>query len=174
MREPALLGKVIVNRIFVYLAVAILCGCGDKEEAPASVPTLAREGPTEVEMVAAMEAHYTTAILAHDALIEGGRLRLRPVLMTAVTTILGLVPLTTGVSVNFKGMFQGDFDRILILGGDSSAWWGPMGTAVIWGLTVATFLTLVVVPVMYASVDGTKRFFANLFWHWPTRPFRRA
>ncbi len=109
----------------------------------------------------------------YDAIVEAGRTRFRPVVLTAVTTILGLVPLTTGFSINFGRLFAGEFSRAFVLGGDSSAWWGPMGTAVIWGLAVATFLTLVVVPVMYASIDPVKAFFRLILWELPTRPFRR-
>ena len=82
-----------------------------------------------------------------DAIIQGGVTRLRPVLLTAMTTILGLIPLTTGFSFNFMTM-------TLEVGGESSQWWGPMGVAVIFGLTFATVLTLIVLPVMYDFVSG--------------------
>ena len=82
-----------------------------------------------------------------DAIIQGGVTRLRPVLLTAMTTILGLNPLTTGFSFNFMTM-------TLEVGGESSQWWGPMGVAVIFGLTFATVLTLIVLPVMYDFVSG--------------------
>lgn len=88
-----------------------------------------------------------------DAIIEAGRTRFRPVVLTAVTTILGLVPLTTGLSIDFARLFRGEWSYVVVVGGESSQWWGPMGVAVIWGLAVATFLTLVVVPVLYSSID---------------------
>jgi len=88
-----------------------------------------------------------------DAIVEAGRTRFRPVVLTAVTTILGLIPLTMGISINFGHLFRGDLAHAFIIGGSSSQWWGPMGTAVIWGLAVATFLTLVVVPVLYSVID---------------------
>ena len=81
-----------------------------------------------------------------EAILQGGVTRLRPVLLTAITTILGLIPLTTGISFNF-------FTMTLEVGGESSQWWGPMGVAVIFGLAFATVLTLVVVPVMYDFVS---------------------
>lgn len=81
-----------------------------------------------------------------EAIIEGGKVRLRPVILTAITTILGLIPLTTGLNFDLRNF---RFD----IGGESSQWWGPMGVAVIFGLAIATFLTLVVVPVFYYIFD---------------------
>jgi len=100
-----------------------------------------------------------------EAIMLAGQTRFRPVILTAVTTVLGLIPLTTGLAVDFSALFHGHFSRVLIVGGESSQWWGPMGVAVIWGLTVATFLTLVVVPVMYSTLEPVKAALG--------RPFRR-
>lgn len=76
-----------------------------------------------------------------EALERAGAVRFRPVMLTAITTILGLVPMATGVSFDFKKL-------VLDIGSESSQWWGPMAVAVIFGLGVATLLTLVVVPVL--------------------------
>ncbi len=92
-----------------------------------------------------------------EAIIYAGETRFRPVILTAITTILGLIPLTTGTSMDFGAPFRGDWAGILVTGSDSSQYWGPMGVAVIWGLAVATFLTLVVVPVMYSTLEPIKR-----------------
>jgi len=102
----------------------------------------------------------------HEAIIHAGMTRFRPVVLTAVTTILGLIPLTTGFSVDFDALVHARFAEVLIIGGESSQWWGPMGVAVIWGLAVATFLTLVVVPVMYSTLEPIKRFFYMLLIGW--------
>jgi multidrug efflux pump subunit AcrB len=91
-----------------------------------------------------------------EAIVHAGTTRFRPVVLTAVTTILGLIPLTTGFSLDFGKLFDGELDRFVVIGSESSQWWGPMGIAVIWGLAVATFLTLIVVPVMYASLESMK------------------
>ncbi|GAB7080819.1 efflux RND transporter permease subunit [Megalodesulfovibrio paquesii] len=77
----------------------------------------------------------------HEALIRTGMTRFRPVLLTAVTTMLGLLPMAAGVSYDFLNL-QWD------IGGESAQWWGPMAVAVLFGLLVATFLTLVLVPVL--------------------------
>ncbi|MFO7608366.1 MAG: efflux RND transporter permease subunit [Candidatus Krumholzibacteriia bacterium] len=94
----------------------------------------------------------------HEAILRAGETRFRPVVLTAITTILGLIPLTTGLSLDFAALAGGRLGEVLIVGGESSQWWGPMGVAVIWGLAVATFLTLVVVPVMYSTLEPIKRF----------------
>ena len=77
-----------------------------------------------------------------ELVIATGMRRLRPVLLTAVTTILGLVPLSTGIEFDFRSF-------AFTSGGESSQWWRSMGVAVIFGLSFATFLTLVLVPVLY-------------------------
>ena len=83
-----------------------------------------------------------------ESIIEGGATRLRPVLLTAITTVLGLIPLAIGFNINFF-TFISELDPKIFIGGDNTAIWGPMAWTVIYGLIFATFLTLVVVPVMY-------------------------
>jgi multidrug efflux pump subunit AcrB len=83
-----------------------------------------------------------------EALVEAGRTRLRPVILTAVTTVLGLIPLAIGLNFNFFTLYT-RFDPQVTMGGESVAFWGPMSWTVIFGLTFATFLTLLLSPVMY-------------------------
>lgn len=87
-----------------------------------------------------------------ESIIQGGKTRLRPVLLTAITTVLGLIPLAIGMNINFATMLS-EFDPQFYIGGDNATFWGPMAWTVIFGLTFATFLTLVIVPVMYLLAD---------------------
>ena len=98
----------------------------------------------------------------HEALVRGGRTRLRPVILTAVTTALGLVPLAIGLNFDFFGLY-GSLEPDLFWGGEDAAWWGPMAVAVIAGIIFATFLTLVVVPVLYSLTEDLASFLQRLF-----------
>ncbi len=94
-----------------------------------------------------------------DCIAQAGKTRLRPVLLTAITTVLGLLPLAVGMNFNFLTLFS-EFDPHLSFGSDSTAFWGPMSWTVIFGLTVATFLTLIIAPVMFRiSTQVEHRFY---------------
>ena len=85
-----------------------------------------------------------------QALIRAGYTRFRPVVLTAITTVLGLIPMAIGVSFDFKAWKW-------IIGSQSATWWGPMAVAVIFGLLVATVLTLVMVPTLYSIFDDFRK-----------------
>jgi multidrug efflux pump subunit AcrB len=86
------------------------------------------------------------------ALLQAGLTRFRPVVLTAITTVLGLVPLAIGFNFDFVGLYT-SLSPNIFWGGEQAAWWGPMAIAVIAGLSFATVLTLVMVPVLYSVLD---------------------
>lgn len=91
-----------------------------------------------------------------EAAIQAGRIRIIPVLLTAVATILGLLPLAVGFNIDFEGLF-GHLRPNIFFGGDSVVFWGPLSWTIIFGLIFSFFLTLVMVPSMYLMAERLKR-----------------
>jgi multidrug efflux pump subunit AcrB len=102
-----------------------------------------------------------------EVIIESGKSRLRPVLLTALTAVLGLIPLAIGLNFDFFGLVT-DLNPHLYMGGDNVIFWGPLAWTIIFGLTYATILTLVMVPVMFFLVKRTK------YWLRDRREARKA
>ena len=95
------------------------------------------------------------------AIIEGGTARLRPVILTAITTVLGLIPLAIGLNIDFFSLFS-EWDPQVYVGGDNVIFWGPLAWTVIFGLTFATFLTLVIVPATFSIVYSIKLWYKKM------------
>jgi len=91
-----------------------------------------------------------------EAAIQAGKIRIIPVLLTAVATILGLLPLAVGFNIDFIGLFQ-HLKPNLFFGGDSVVFWGPLSWTIIFGLIFSFFLTLMMVPSMYLIAERLKR-----------------
>ncbi len=124
------LAGIVVNNAIVLLDYTLLTIKRKRLE-----EGLDEEAPTPIHIV-------------HESIVKAGKTRLRPVLLTAITTVLGMVPLAIGLNMDFIGLFT-KFDPNIYIGGENVAFWGPLAKAVINGLTFATFLTLVIVPVMF-------------------------
>jgi multidrug efflux pump subunit AcrB len=112
------------------------------------------------EEVGILEDELLTREQYREAIIAAGQNRLRPVLLTAITTILGLIPLAIGFNLNFMTLFT-EFDPQIYIGGDNTIFWGPLSWTIIFGLTFATFLTLVIVPTMFYLLNRAKIRFAD-------------
>ncbi len=91
----------------------------------------------------------------NKAIVEGGAARLRPVILTAITTVLGLIPLAVGLNIDFFTLVT-EWSPNIYLGGENVIFWGPLAWTVIFGLTFATFLTLVIVPATFSIVYSMK------------------
>jgi multidrug efflux pump len=111
-----------------------------------------RNGILLVEFI---EYREKDGVGVYDAILEAGRTRMTPVLMTASATMLGLIPLAIGFNINFVELFT-HLNPHIHFGGDSGAFWGPLAWTMIFGLFFATFLTLLLVPVMYLLVHKLK------------------
>jgi len=90
-----------------------------------------------------------------EAIIEAGKTRMTPVILTATATIMGLVPLALGMNIDFVTMFT-ELNPHIWFGGDSAAFWGALSWTIIFGLSFATFITLILLPIMYLLAEKTK------------------
>ncbi|RYD59577.1 MAG: efflux RND transporter permease subunit [Sphingobacteriales bacterium] len=143
-----ILSEVIFSVIGVLLGIAIfktpfsivMSGIG----IVALAGIVVRNGILLVEF---MDLMLSEGMDIYDAVVEAGRTRMTPVLLTATAAILGLIPLAVGLNVDFAGLFT-RFSPNIYIGGASSAFWGPLAWTMIYGLSFATFLTLILVPVL--------------------------
>lgn len=97
-----------------------------------------------------------------EAVIQAGKTRIIPVLLTALAAILALIPLAVGFNINFVTLFS-DLDPNIFFGGDNAVFWNPLSWTIIFGLMFAFFMTLLVVPAMYLIAERLKRPMQNMF-----------
>lgn len=97
-----------------------------------------------------------------EAIIQAGRTRIIPVLLTAVATILGLIPLAVGMNIDFISMFE-KLNPHIFFGGDNAIFWKPLSWTIIYGLIFAFFMTLLVVPAMYVIGERLRRPMRRMF-----------
>lgn len=151
-----ILSEIIFSIIGVLLGIAIfkmdlsivMCGVG----IVALGGIVVRNGILIVEFIELLRAEGKPLF---EAIVEAGRTRMTPVILTASATILGLIPLAVGFNIDFVTLFT-TFNPHIYFGGDSVAFWGPLSWTMIFGLSFATFLTLVLVPVMYLISEKSK------------------
>jgi multidrug efflux pump subunit AcrB len=151
-----ILSEIILSIIGVLLGLAVfnmdlsivMTGIG----IVALAGIVVRNGILLVEFTDNLIARGTSV---RDAVVEAGRIRMTPVLLTATATILGMIPLAIGFNIDFVTMFT-ELNPHIYFGGDSVAFWGPLSWTIIFGLGFATFITLILVPVMYLISERTK------------------
>jgi multidrug efflux pump len=97
-----------------------------------------------------------------EAVIQAGKTRIIPVLLTALAAIFGLIPLGIGFNINFISMFE-HLDPQIFIGGDSARFWKPLAWTIIFGLISAFFMTLVIVPGMYLIAERLRRPMRRMF-----------
>jgi multidrug efflux pump len=112
-----------------------------------------KNGILIVEYIDSMVAQPGTSL--KEAIVQGGKIRMTPVMLTAFSTILGLIPLAVGLNIDFGKLFT-DLNPNIFFGGDSATFFGPLSWTIIFGLAFATFLTLILVPVMYYVTERNK------------------
>jgi multidrug efflux pump len=137
----SLIGVLLGYMIFGMTVSIIMTGMG----IVALAGIVVRNGILLVEFTDVLKAQGKKT---RDAIIEAGKTRITPVILTATATILGLIPLAIGMNLNFATLLR-DLNPHLHFGGDNVAFFGPLSWTIIFGLSFATFLTLVMIPVMY-------------------------
>jgi len=137
----SIVGVLLGYMIFDMTISIIMTGMG----IVALAGIVVRNGILLVEFTDVLKAK---GMKTREAIIEAGKTRITPVILTATATILGLIPLAIGMNVNFGSLFS-ELNPHLHFGGDNVAFFGPLSWTIIFGLSFATFLTLVMIPVMY-------------------------
>lgn len=137
----SLIGVFFGNALFGMKVSVVMTGVGFFSLAGIVI----RNGILLIEFIDELRARGKNV---EDAIVEGGATRITPVILTAMSAILGLIPLAIGLNIDFEALFS-EFNPHFYIGGDNVSFWGPLAWTMIYGLVVATFLTLLVVPSIY-------------------------
>jgi multidrug efflux pump subunit AcrB len=137
----SLIGVFFGNALFGMKVSVVMTGVGFFSLAGIVI----RNGILLIEFIDELRARGKNV---EDAIVEGGATRITPVILTAMSAILGLIPLAIGLNIDFETLFS-EFNPHFYIGGDNVSFWGPLAWTMIYGLVVATFLTLLVVPSIY-------------------------
>ena len=140
----SLIGVLLGYMIFGMTISIIMTGMG----IVALAGIVVRNGILLVEFTDVLKKE---GLKTRQAIIEAGKTRITPVILTATAAILGLIPLAVGMNINF-GTLLSEFNPQIHFGGDSVMFFGPLSWTIIFGLSFATFLTLVMIPVMYLLI----------------------
>ena len=147
-RTLIIMSEIIFSMIGVFLGVSIFGNDFSIVMSGVGIVALAgivvRNGILLVEFIDLM---LKEGMEPYDAIVEAGKTRMTPVLLTALSTTLGLIPLGIGLNIDFASLFS-ELNPHIYLGGDNVAFWGPLAWSMIYGLIFATFLTLILVPVL--------------------------
>lgn len=157
-----ILSEILFSVIGVFLGLAIFGGNVSIIMTGVGIVALAgivvRNGILIVEFT---EILKDRGMNTFDAVVEAGKTRMTPVLLTATATILGLIPLAVGLNIDFYTLIA-EGNPHLFFGGDSVAFWGPLSWTMIYGLGFATILTLIVLPVMYVLSERFGNFIRRM------------
>lgn len=149
----SIIGVLLGLAIFKMDFVVIMMGVG----IVALAGIVVRNGILLVEFTDKLRAEGHEVV---TAIIEAGRIRMTPVLLTATAAILGLIPLAVGFNIDFGSLLTHG-DPKIYFGGDSVAFWGPLSWSIIFGLSFATFITLIILPAMYLVGWKTKKWWGE-------------
>ena len=144
----SLIGVLLGFTIFQMPFSIIMTGMG----VVALAGIVVRNGILLVEFTDVMRA---TGMRTREAIIQAGKTRITPVILTAAAAILGLIPLAIGFNIDFASLLT-DFNPHIHIGGDNKMFFGPLANTIIFGLSFATFLTLILIPVMYFLAYSAK------------------
>lgn len=145
----SIVGVLLGNGIFNMPFVIVMTGIG----VVALAGIVVRNGILLVEFT---DLKLEEGMTPHEALLEAGRTRMTPVLLTAASTIMGLIPLAVGLNIDFASLFETGNPKIFF-GGDSVMFWGPLSWTMIFGLGFATIITLIIVPTLMLMALNRKK-----------------